>query len=117
MSAAERRKGVRGEREVLEVFRRAGFTVRGLEGSGDHLALGYGLVLHVESKRQETARPWAWWEQASNETPAGAHTVVAFRRSRSPWLAMVDLETLAELLAGYVPAGNGASSSSSGAPE
>lgn len=94
MSSSERRKGVRGEREVLETFMRHGFAVRGLEGSGDHLALIDGLVVHVESKRQETARPWAWWEQASSETPPGALTVVAFRRSRSSWLALVSLEEL-----------------------
>ena len=98
MSRRERDKGVRGEREVLEILTRAGFTVRGLEATGDHLAFGRGLVLHVESKRQETARPWAWWEQAEPETPEGAMTVVAFRRSRSRWLALVDLEALADAL-------------------
>jgi len=94
----ERDKGVRGEREVAELLRRHGFEVRGLEGEGDHLALVGLLMLHVETKRQEVARPWAWWEQASSETPAGALTVVAFRRSRSPWLALVELEPLAEHL-------------------
>ena len=99
MSRRERDKGVRGEREVLERLESAGFTVRGLEGSGDHLAIGHGLMLHVESKRQETARPWAWWEQASSETPDGCVTVVAFRRSRSRWLALVDLEELLAIFA------------------
>lgn len=76
------------------MFARHGFTVRGLEGSGDHLAICDGLLVHVESKRQEVARPWQWFEQAREETPPGALTLVAFRRSRSPWLALVPLEEL-----------------------
>jgi Holliday junction resolvase len=98
MSRRERDKGVRGEREVLELLERHGFEVRGLEEAGDHLAFGHGVTLHVETKRQETARPWAWYEQATNEAPAGTIPIVAFRRSRSRWLGLVDLEALATML-------------------
>ena len=98
MSRAERSKGLRGEREVFELWQRHGFEVRGLEATGDHLAIRRGLLIHGESKRQEVARPWLWWEQASTETPDGALTVVAFRRSRSPWLALCDLDALAGTL-------------------
>jgi Holliday junction resolvase len=98
MARRERAKGVRGEREVLELLRARGFEVRGLEATGDHLAFLDGLVFHVETKRQETARPWAWLEQAENETPRGAITLVAFRRSRSKWYALVPLEPLADAL-------------------
>jgi len=94
----ERAKGVRGEREVLELLERHGFEVRGLESSGDHLALGHGVTLHVETKRQEVARPWAWYEQASSEAPSGTIPLVAFRRSRSPWLALVELDVLIDAL-------------------
>ena len=116
MSRSERRKGVAGEREVRDLYASHGFEVRGLEGGGDHLAVLHGiyaiangdaasvlerrpLTIHSEVKRQETARPWAWWEQASAETPAGSLTVVAFRRSRSPWLALANLDALAGALA------------------
>lgn len=102
VSRRERDKGLKGEREVAVIYEGAGLEVRGLEGTGDHLivcAEGSGIVLHSEVKRQETARPWLWWEQASSETEAGAATVVAFRRNRSPWLAMVDLEWLASIVA------------------
>lgn len=94
MSVRERRKGVVGEREVLELLEAHGFVVRGLEASGDHLALGHGLVLHVETKRHETARPWAWFAQAREEAPPATMPLVAFRRNRSRWLALVDLEEL-----------------------
>lgn len=98
MSRRERDKGVRGEREVLDLLRARGFEVRGLEATGDHLAFTTGLVFHVETKRQETARPWAWLEQAEAEAPAGAIPLVAFRRSRSKWYALVPLDALAGAL-------------------
>ena len=102
MSAAQRDKGARGEREVADIWRAAGFDCNRVPNSGGLRIKGdlYGSTpAHVEVKRHETARPWAWWEQASGETPQGQRTVVAFRRSRSPWLALVDLTQLAELLA------------------
>jgi hypothetical protein len=102
VSRAERDKGRVGEAEVAAIYQAAGLQVRGLEGSGDHLIVcepSSGLVLHSEVKRQETARPWAWWAQASEEAPPGTMPVVAFRRNRSRWLAIVDLEQLAKLLA------------------
>jgi hypothetical protein len=102
MSKRERDKGRKGEAEVAAIYRRHGLDVRGLEGSGDHLIVcepSTGLVIHSEVKRQETARVWAWWEQASSETEAGASTAVAFRRNRSPWLTLTTTEAHAELLA------------------
>lgn len=101
MSRSQRDKGLRGELEVAELYRAAGLQVRGLESAGDHLVVcapASGVVIHSEVKRQETARPWAWWEQASAEAPAGTVPVVAFRRNRSRWLAIVDLEQLAALV-------------------
>lgn len=98
MPRKERDKGVRGEREVLERLRAFGFAVRGLEASGDHLAFRDGLVLHVETKRQEVARPWLWMEQAIAEAPAGTTPVVAMRRSRSPWLVMLPLDDLLAMI-------------------
>ena len=113
--AASRRKGLTGEHEVAAIFRRHGFEVRGLEGTGDHLcimaprtppALGGwpsahldGLTIHSEVKRQERLQLWAWLAQAEAEAPPGSVPVVSFRRNHSPWYAAIRLETLAELLA------------------
>lgn len=116
MSKAERAKGLKGEHEVRAIYEAAGFEVRGLEGTGDHLALLHGLTsltalpgtdglvrrpltIHSEVKRQETARPWQWWAQAEAEAPAGSLAVVAFRRNRSPWLGLANLTELAAALA------------------
>lgn len=101
MSRSERDKGRKGEREVAAMYEKAGAEVRGLEGAGDHLVItpgAFGPTIHSECKRQETARVWAWWEQASLEAPAGTMPVVHFRRNRSPWLAIVDAEALAAIL-------------------
>lgn len=101
MAKASRDKGRAGEREVAQLYERAGAEVRGLEGRGDHLVITPGLfgpTIHSEVKRCETARPWAWWEQASSEAPTGTMPVVHFRRNRSPWLAIVDAEQLASIL-------------------
>lgn len=101
MGRSERDKGIKGEREVATVYELAGLEVRGLESTGDHLVVcgpASGLVLHSEVKRQETARVWLWWEQAHAELEPGAVAVVAFRRNRSPWLALTSLAELARLV-------------------
>lgn len=102
MSRAERNKGAAGEREVAEVFRAYGFDCDRVPNSGGLKIKGdlYGTVpAHVEVKRQELARPWLWWEQATREAAEGVPPIVAFRRSRSPWLAIVSLDFLAGVLA------------------
>jgi len=100
VSRSERAKGVRGEAEVAALLRLHGFEVRGLEGEGDHLALGHGVTLHVECKRQETCRPWLWAAQARAEAPLGTIPLVVMRRSRSPWYALLPLDMLLGALEG-----------------
>src|SRR5574341_102030 len=104
MSRASRDKGARGEREVVAILRRHGFDAQRTPNSGGlHVkadVIGVSGV-HFEVKRQETARPWAWMAQAIADscTDDAAEQVVAFRRSCSPWYAMVELEALVRLLA------------------
>lgn len=104
MTRSEREKGARGEREVAAIFRAHGFDCErtpnsgGLRFRGDLLGL---LGVHVEVKRQEIARPWAWWEQAKSEAAESVAPVmplVAFRRNDSEWLAIVPLDALAEMM-------------------
>lgn len=103
MSRAERDKGTRGELEVAAIFRAAGFDCDRTPNSGGLRIAGdlYGVALpfHVEVKRQEVARPWLWMAQALAEAPADAVPLVAFRRNRSRWLALVDLEAMVALAA------------------
>jgi Holliday junction resolvase len=96
MGAMSRRKGVRGEREVTLAFEAAGFEVRSLEATGDHLAIGPPRIgsptLHLEAKRHERVRLPEWIRQAELEAPAGAFPVVVYRQSRSPWRVNLELE-------------------------
>jgi Holliday junction resolvase len=108
VSNSERRKGATGELEVAKLFQAAGFDCDRTPNSGALRITGdlYGSVpAHLEVKRQEVARPWQWFEQAQAEAPAGVMPVVAFRRSRSPWLAIVPLEALVALMAAAALAG------------
>lgn len=107
MPASSRRKGVVGEREVAALWRDRGFTVRNLEGQGDHLLIpdvtldrwsNRPLSIHQEVKRQERIRIIEWLRQAADEVEPGAIPVVTFRPSRSPWYSALPTEQLIELV-------------------
>lgn len=101
MSKSERRKGAAGEIEVARIFQAAGFYCDRVPNSGGLRIKGdlHGdLPLHVEVKRQETARPWLWAAQARAEHAAGRGWCVAMRRSHDEWLAMLPLVDLVRLL-------------------
>lgn len=101
MSRTERTKGKAGELEVARIFKAAGFDCDRTPNSGGLRIAGdlHGdLPLHVEVKRQETARPWLWAKQARADSPAGATWLVAMRRSHDEWLAMLPLVTVVRLL-------------------
>jgi Holliday junction resolvase len=102
MSRTERTKGKGGELEVARIFQAHGFDCDRTPNSGGLRIRGdlHGdLPVHVEVKRQETARPWAWAKQAREESPAGATWLVAMRRSHDEWLAMLPLARVVRLLA------------------
>lgn len=102
MSKSERRKGAAGELEVARIFQTAGFDCDRTPNSGGLRLRGdlHGdLPVHVEVKRQETARPWLWAAQARADSPAGATWLVAMRRSHDEWLAMLPLVRVVRLLA------------------
>jgi hypothetical protein len=114
--SASRRKGLAGEHEVAAIFRAQGFEVRGLEGSGDHLAMrrrhwppdarvvtdmvwDAALTIHSEVKRAETMKIWQWLAQLEAEAPPGTLPLLSFRRNRSPWYGCAPLEQLVKVLA------------------
>jgi hypothetical protein len=100
MSRMQRDKGRKAEAEVRRIYESHGFTVRGLEATGDHLVTGHGLIIHSEVKRQETLRLPLWCRQAYGECPTGAIPVVAFRKSREAWSAAAPEPAVGELLRG-----------------
>lgn len=104
MSRTERSKGKRGELELVHLLRNHGWpdAKRTSDGQRQH---GRGDIahgpagIHLEAKRQETTSIWTWCAQAEAEAPPGCIPVVAFRRSRSPWMACIPLDELLALLA------------------
>lgn len=102
MGAASRRKGLVGEREVAALYEAAGFAVRCLEGSGDHLVvLDVGnftsQILHSEVKRAENFRQ-DWITQCEREAPTGTIPVLHWRKSRSPWRVILPLSDFVTIL-------------------
>lgn len=103
---ASRRKGLAGEHESAQLWREHGWSLRGLEGSGDWLAFrpedypgnGAHRTMHVETKRQERLRLPEWLHQADTEAPPGVPAVVCFRQNRAEWYAALRLSALLELI-------------------
>jgi hypothetical protein len=98
-----RSKGKRGELELSAVLREFGWDARrGQQRSG----LDQADVIdgppgwHLECKRVENLNVWKAFEQAQRDCPDGSQPLVAMRRNRSPWLAVIDLRVLLALLAG-----------------
>jgi hypothetical protein len=101
VSAAQREKGARAEREVAAIFQAAGFDCNRVPNSGGLRIKGdlYGDVpAHVEVKRAEQLRVPEWWRQTRGEAPEGVLPVLTFRQSRGEWLALVPLDALVRLL-------------------
>jgi Holliday junction resolvase len=102
MGKPSRQKGVRGELEVRDVFRRHGFDVDRVPNSGGLRIKGdlHGLVpVHIEVKRRERLNVPEAYRQAIAEAPEGRTPVVAFRSNHMPWLAAISLDELVQLLA------------------
>jgi len=96
--ARSSRKGGRGEPELVEVLRRHGFRAwrsSRMYQRGDVApdVSSPELPLHVEVKRVEALRIGAALDQARGKVP-----VVAWRSNRRPWVAILPLDELLELL-------------------
>lgn len=98
MSRAQREKGRKAEAEVRTLLGLAGFEVRGLEATGDHLAIGHGVTFHSEVKRQEVLRLPLWTRQAAAEAPDGTIPLVSYRRNHEPWQALAPERLVIERL-------------------
>lgn len=104
MSAAERRKGASGELEVVHLLHSYGWPSARRTSDGREQRLRGDIAggpsgVHFEVRRRERVNVWACYEQAVSDLEhPGVIPVVAFRRSRSPWLAVIELPELLELL-------------------
>lgn len=100
-----RSKGCRGERELRDVLRAAGFAGarRGQQFSGSpdspDVIVPELPTVHFECKRVEAGNPYKWLEQAKRD--AGIKIpVVAHKRNGEDWIAILPLSRLLELFKG-----------------
>ena len=98
MGMTSRRKGASGEREVRDALREHGFLARRdgrFDGDIEHNVPGIWL----EVKRTERASVWECLAQAARDAEAHGWLVpvIAFRRSRSAWHAILPLDELLRL--------------------
>jgi hypothetical protein len=103
VSARERAKGARGELEVVQLLRDAGWKDarrtsdgRGQQSRGDVTNGPQGV--HIEVKRQERINVPACLRQAQNDAPGQDMPLLVHRPSRMGWMATVPLVDLLELL-------------------
>ena len=95
-------KGKRGEREVAALLRDYGFEARRgqqFAGGGDspdvvHTMDGY----HIEVKFTEALSLYKAMDQAIEDCKPGDTPIVFHRRKHKPWLAIIDAESLVDLI-------------------
>lgn len=104
---AARDKGKRGEREVAQRFKDAGFpdARRAVQYNGrpGTAADVVGVPLHVEVKRVEREAVRKWVAQAIRDAAAGGKAeipVVVHRKSGDDWLATLRLDDFLTILKG-----------------
>lgn len=97
-------KGKVGEREFADVLRKRGFETakRGQQHAGgtdspdvkcDELA-----HVHFEVKRVQAGNPYKWLEQAIRDAGDKKMPIVAHRKNRKDWIAILRMEDLITLL-------------------
>lgn len=89
-------KGKRGERELAERIREHGFEARRgqqYEGSSDSPDVVSDIDwIHWECKYTEKFQLYPSLEKAEKEAGSGVVPVVAHRRNRKSWVAVLDLD-------------------------
>lgn len=97
-----RERGKRGERQLAAALTAAGFpAARGQQHRGGPDSPDVrceALPVHWESKLTEKFQLYAALEQAQREAPAGRMAVVAHRRNRKPWVAVLALDDFLALM-------------------
>jgi hypothetical protein len=103
LRAKPKGKGNAGEREMVDMLRRFGWTSAhrnfgsGSQGGGD--IIGGPANVHIECKRRERCAIWEWIAQATAEARPTDTPAVFFRRNRSAWWVAVPAEDYLELVA------------------
>ena len=96
-----RRKGARGERDFAKVLQAKQIEARRgqqFAGGGDSPDVVTNLTnVHFEVKYTKAGNLYDWRRQAERDGK-GKLAIVAHRRNRQPWVAIVDMHDLLDLL-------------------
>lgn len=91
-----RRKGKGGELELAKFLREYGYgeARRGVQYKGGQDSPDVVGVpgLHLEGKRVEAGNLYTWLAQAASDAAPGNTPVVAHRKDRRPWVAILTLD-------------------------
>lgn len=97
-----RQKGAIGEREFAAILKAKGLDARrGQQFSGgkDSPDVVHNLTgVHFEVKRVQAGNPYLWLEQACRDCATEAIPVVAHRKNHKPWVAVLPMDALLDLL-------------------
>ena len=99
-----RAKGSRGERELRDQLRAAGFVNarRGQQFAGGpdspDIVCPELPTIHFECKRVEAGNPYNWMDQAIRDAGPTKLPIVAHKRNGRDWLAVLTLKDLINLL-------------------
>jgi Holliday junction resolvase len=97
-----KRKGKTGELELSAFLREHGFEEarRGVQYKGGEDSPDVVGVpgCHLECKRAEKGNLYDWLEQAERDAKPGQIPIVAHRRNRKKWVAILSLEELLVLV-------------------
>lgn len=103
MSCNQRQKGARGERELRDQFREAGFLKAhrgvqfcGLQGNAD-VVVPELPGLYFESKLCQNTSIHAWLSKAESEAQERL-PVVCWKKNHSRWLAFLYLDDFLEII-------------------
>ena len=99
MAVSERRKGLRGQQQVQQLFRVLGFELDKLAGQGDRVFYApNGVTVRLEVKHQKRVRISEWIDQSEDETPQGMIAAVVWKRPGGRWRIDMDAEDLIGLV-------------------
>lgn len=102
-----RQKGAKGEREFAAVLREAGYEARRgqqFSGSPDSPDVVTNLPYHFEVKRVEHFNAYKAMEQAVRDSDPVKTPIVAHRRNKCEWLAVMRMSDFLRMVKRLEPA-------------
>ncbi len=102
MGKLSRDKGKRGEREVVDLFKKHGLDAhrgqqfKGTKDSPDVVTEVEDM--YVEVKRRQQFNLYKTLEKADEEKPEGTNSVVFHRKDKEKWLVTMDADEFLDLL-------------------